>query len=1021
MILTQTNWLKMPPQERRSSYEPQDGVRTIGTTLLKKHKILPRPQEDRRPQQFYTSPTRRAQSRDIDLDAGFSYISESDASSPHVLKHASKRIGDLPPTPPTHSRQSSGNQASITSAPRIDPSTIDSSSRMQPTPQTPPDQRSPPTPDVTPPQPRQVLLHRPKLHEGIPTTASSRTESFKTAQENLESEDDEASTVRPGLWSTGPSQSSVPQVPSESSRRREVGLGLGIPPRSDGTTTPRAERNSEQEFVVFDGHWVDSSDAMEVEPEWDNNLMRNVTVRKRPGRDMSLHLATSPIEVLENDVVTPTAAARMARSLPLQERIARHRRERDISDRKSTERFAEQISWPPSVADPESPVVSETKRFSIISAQSGVSAIVEAFVVDALPTRARTLRKTKKLSGLRDLSGQSVASTTSEPPIPLHHARGRIPDRDQRSVTTNPTTSSPVKPRSHRQVLRSGAVPVVVIPARRSSTKSSGEPSLRSTTSHKSRRTNSLSSAPLSASSKFNDPAYIEARNGRKRSLSESESSRSVRTIDFPPDIPARSSSLSAPTSRNTSRAPSIAATDRDVSRAGSLTTESLKAHNMLQATKHSLPDMTPSHHLHDTPTFMNHHHHQLRLDHNGDPVLGSRRSTQATPFSQYSYETAGTAAELSEAQAMEIFPHHNKSLLVVQHQNSSAEQSPVSLQPFDTTPTTQQPPPIMTLNGDLTDGPVTPPKPNNAMDEVDSPLRNPRDPPIPPDIKFIPPTPAGVTPGHEEDRQLGYDPEERRLAESKKRNGSLMRRAFSNSRRHSEIREPGVGFLKRTFSLSNNKRIEDTPNPMFKEPTPPFYPNEDLTPAEEHKLHPFWRPAYFWDDEREGAFDEDDYAPRYPIIDNRPKPKRVLSDKLKRTFAILPIQDDESQQADRLTMRRSPSGNNLRVVKRSGSKSSLQRSNSYSQRPLSEGDNVPFGHGFKDGNGGHNRSYMIPGLGLKVEYVGWGALKRRMSGRGSERKREQRRGKLRESIGMPGEVRGGVDDVLGRRDSSRI
>lgn len=271
------------------------------------------------------------------------------------------------------------------------------------------------------------------------------------------------------------------------------------------------------------------------------------------------------------------------------------------------------------------------------------------------------------------------------------------------------------------------------------------------------------------------------------------------------------------------------------------------------------------------------------------------------------------------------------------------------------------------------------------------------------------------------------------------------MRRAFSNSRRHSEIREPGVGFLKRTFSLSNNKRIEDTPHPMAmaKQPTPPFYPNEDLTPAEEHKLHPFWRPAYFWDDDidREREDEEGDFGMRYPIIDNRPKPKRALSEKLKRTFAILPIQDDDrdggeelrqAATADRLTMRRSPSGNNLRVVKKQRSNSSLSRRTSYPSssshyqnhqqpRPLSEGnkDKIPFGHNFKEGNGGHRqRSYMIPGIGLKVEYVGmpWGSLKRRLS----ERKREKRRVGLRESIGSPvGGVRGGVDDVL-RRGSTR-
>lgn len=822
-------------------------------------------------------------------------------------------------------------------------------------------------------------------------------------------------TVRPILHSARQSENSVIRVPSRVQKRKEVGLGLGL--ESDGPTTPRQGRTSQQEFVVFDGEWASGGETSEVEREWDDNLMRNVTVRKRPLRNLQPQMDGTRDDVIEDNIVTPTLATRALRSQPLQERIARHRLERNSADRRSTEKFAERIEWPPAVADPESPVAPETRRFSVMSGRSMNSTVVEALVVEAPPVRRKTLRHTKKHFGLREFSSdQSTANSvvSSDPLVQLHHSRGRLPARRHGSLASNTTVSTASTSRSRRQILKDGGIPVVVIPDRRSSTKSSKAPSLRSTSSRRTKCSASMTSAPLSHSSKFNEPEYFDRRPARRRTMSESEtSSQSVRTIDFPPVIPARRSSLSAPTSRNGSRAPSLASGSRDTSRAGSLTTESLKAHNMIQATKLRQPP-TPHSQPSESHKDMNHRHHQLKVDHNGDPFFGNRLSTQVTPFSQYSYETAGTMAELSEAQAVELYPHQNKSLLVVEHQPS-----PPSLRPLDTS----RAPPTMALNGAAADGPATPPQPRHPMDEVDSPLRNPRDPPEPPAIKFIPPTPAGLTPGHEEDRQLGYDPNERPLTSEKpKRNGSLMRRAFSNSRRDSEPSQPG--FLKRTFSLSNNRRrdeVDEATQTSKPEANPStMYPSVEDRPPEATKLHPFWKPAHFWDDLEDDDEDFDESGGRYPMFDNRPKPKRTLSEKMKRTFAILPIEDDgderyNSASPERRTVKRSASGN-MRVVKQR-SRASLQRQASAERRALSAEaqEDRPFGYDFKEGNGGHNyRGYTIPGLGLRVEYVGWSGLKRRIS----ERRREQRSEKLRGSISAPKGVKSGVDDVLRRRNT---
>ncbi|PMD25266.1 hypothetical protein NA56DRAFT_655475 [Hyaloscypha hepaticicola] len=1008
----------MPARELGSSIDAPNGPQGVGTTLLRKHKILPHPREARFPE-VYPSP-RVTKAHDLVIDTGNSSISSSDTSSPRTLKHASKRIGGLPPTPPSHSRQSSGSHPTITAAPKFDIGSIGTLTDIPSAPSTPTNQKSPPTPDVTPPK-AMPLAFRPPVTDRYPSS-TSRTDSFKTAREDPESSDeDEVSepTVRPVLPSARTSEVEVPQLTQKSQKRKEVGLGLGLESDNEGTTTPKAKVDrSQEEFVVFDGEWGSTAgEASEVEREWDDNLMRNVTVRKRPARKLQLFTDGPSGDVLEDDIVSPTAATKVVRSLPLKDRIARHRLQRDASDRASGEKFGDSKGWPTPVIIPEPPITPDVRRFSTMSGRSVGSTVIEAMVVDAPPTRRKTLRHCKKKLGLRDFSSDQSTITSgpesvvsSEAPHRLHHSVARIPNRRHRSLASNTTVSTTSSSsRSRREVLKSGAIPVVIIPDRHSSTRSSKPPSLRSTSSRRTKRSMSLNSAPLSQSSKYNDPGYFDSLPPRKRTMSESASSRdSVRTIDFPPKIPARRSSLSAPTSRNTSRA-------------GSLTAESLRAHNMIQAlNKEVAPTPAPA----PEPTESQPSPEEevetdnvapLNVDHNGDPFFGKRLSTQVTPFSQVSYETAGTTAEVSEARTVSIYPHQNKSVLVVQ-QRASSDPSPPKLEAIDTT---QKPKTV--ANGTASLGPVTPPQPIHSMDDIDSPLRNPRAPPEPPAIKFIPPTPAALTPGGEEDRQLGYNLDDRPSTsdDHPKRGMLLMRRAFSNRRRNSESAAHQVGFLKRTFSLSNTPRkdLADHSTQTSKETANPstLYPSVADRPADGSKLHPFWRPAHFWDDLEDHESDGDDEFSRYPVVDDRPPPpKRNFSQKLKRTFAILPIQDDDYDYkpyaVDRRTMRRTPSGN-MRVVKQR-SNSSLRRAASDRRqytvaRPVSGPSEGSFGYGFKEGNGG--RVHTIPGLGLRIEYIGWSGMRRRLS----ERRREQRSEKLRASISGPKGVQSGVDDVL--------
>ncbi|TVY29629.1 hypothetical protein LHYA1_G001009 [Lachnellula hyalina] len=987
----------MPARELGSSFDAPNGVQ-----LLRKHKVLPHPGQARLPELYPSTPAPKP--RDLVIDTGIPSIPSSATSSPHTLKHASKKIGGLPSPP--HSRQSSGSHS--INASRYDVASSKNSGNIPSIPSTPPNQKSPPTPDVTPPRP-MPLAFRPPASDRYP---SSRTDSFKTAPENpYSSDEDEVSTVRPGLASVRQSALEVPQFLGKPHKRKEVGLGLGLESDNEGTTTPRAE-SPQPEFNVFDGEW--GSETSEVEREWDHNLMRNVTVRKRPGRRLHMFTEEANEEVIEDDLVSPTNATKVVRTLPLHEKIPRHRLERE-ADRlpKETKRAT---SSPLVRRDIELPKTPDIRRLSAMSGRSGTSAVVEAIVVDAPPTRRKTLRHTKKQLGLRDFSSdQSTLSSTPNSVVStslsselhrdsrhrLHHSAGKIPETRHRSLASNVTVSTASSSgRSRREVLKSGGIPVVVIPERRSSAKSSKEHSLRSTSSHKSKRSNSLTSAPLSQSSKFNGPGYMDSVAPRKRTMSESAGDReSIRTIDFPPNIPARRSSLSAPTSRNTSRA-------------GSLTAESLKAHNMIQAKKHEAPEPMQLHTAGSQKDLLS--PNRLNVDHNGDPFFGNRLSTQVTPFSQVSYETAGTSVEVSNAMAVSIFPHQNKSVLVVQQtappeSSSSASKSIGAAEPE---------PPTLTLN-DRDTGRITPRQPIHRMDEVDSPLRNPRAPPEPPKIAFIPPTPVVLTPGQEEDRQLGYTLDEPPVSsDSKSKRGlSLVRRAFSNRRNSESTINHRPGLLKRTLSLSGRRKdLANKATQQAQGNAITTYPSVVDQPADDSKLHPFWRPSHFWDD-LDNDFADDELVGGYPMIDNRPSPpKRSLSGKLKRTFAILPIQDDFEHQPysmDRREMRRGSSGD-LRVVKQR-SNSSLRRE-AYDRRQYVEVPEGTFGHGFKNGNGGRS-FHTIPGLGVRVEYVGWSGMKRRLS----EKRRRQRSEKLRATISTPRQVQSGVDDVLRQRRGSQI
>jgi hypothetical protein len=476
------------------------------------------------------------------------------------------------------------------------------------------------------------------------------------------------------------------------------------------------------------------------------------------------------------------------------------------------------------------------------------------------------------------------------------------------------------------------------------------------------------------------------------------------------------------------------------------LTAESLKAHNALveegktqpsQATVECAPRVEDTKgrsgqkQLKPAPSVESHKieisNQRSLVDHNGDPFFGKRLTAHNTPFSQASVETNGThsAADIVEAMAVNIYPHQNKSVLMVHHMskpvnlaNERQEKSSSLAEPPAATSTTSGNPVITTSGPD--GGPVTPPQPQFSMDDVDSPLRNPRAPPEPPAIKFIPATPSGLTPAAEKEKMLGN------YFEETQKRPSMVRRALSLRKNSDNVIPRRPGFLARTLSLSKATRGDttETPDPeKHKIATPPQYPTADDSPPEESKLHPFWRPAYEHDmnvddtvydiREPEGAH-QDDYYPPAPL-------RRRLSERMRRTFSILPLEDDDHylttdrRSPERRTIKRTPSGN-LRVMPHRSSFSSVRWSGLYlrdggEERPSTAPEDFNRRLWGVEKRVDARGRRLFPGWQEKLEPYRPQNLQRRLS----EHRRQKRTEALRQKISGPREVRDGVGEVIKR------
>ncbi|KAA8647345.1 hypothetical protein EYZ11_004086 [Aspergillus tanneri] len=626
----------------------------------------------------------------------------------------------------------------------------------------------PPTPQTTPPR-LTPTTHRAGTNPVGQTPSSSRAESFQTACEMISDGETEMprrpspSLQRPTKQKTPPNNGSLepPEDTIATKANPNTGQAAGM------AIHEQQERNAEDPATVSQ------------RPKYTNDL--------RPGALENTELSDSARDANKMDgdsLDVPQVRVRRLRDRVQgsPDRIVSHL---------SMERFREQIGWPSGdhradPADPDNP-----RRLSGVS----TSSTIEAMIIDSPRPTKRTLRHSEKRVSLRSASSPVTrserSSLVSNPDSQrrLVHKIARITDNDRRSVISENSTSESSTlgvPRQNVEV-----VPVVVIPERRSSLKSSP------CTSRKPSKTGSRRSGRQSPTMSGSRPGSLDLPRQKKRTMSESSATTrqeaESRGRSFGrPVIPPRSSSLSAPTSQNNSRSTS-------------LTSESLRNHNL--AIQNALSDLP-------LPTPMK--------DESGlAPDISKTQSIligvedmahlrpPSAPFTTVSIPSSSPGpVEINEATMVAFFPHNNESLLLVDPQMQTGSRGPrVAYQRSFAKPRT---PEAQVLDSAETG-------------EMSSPLKNPRRPPKPPVHKGPPPVSTNGT-----ERQL------RELRNIQETHDRLASR-FGSGRRSWTARPRSESFNSFTRSLSlrsakNRKAGKDI----------------------DGKLHPFWRPRRFWEDASE-------------------------------------------------------------------------------------------------------------------------------------------------------------------------
>ncbi|KAF2186486.1 hypothetical protein K469DRAFT_571890 [Zopfia rhizophila CBS 207.26] len=1115
---------------------------------LKSHKPLPRRRDDFRSVFPAAGPLKQDNSySDDEILSQVSSHHRSPLPSPGALNGADT---GLPPTPPSNS-QDQTPPTTFSPPPHADGVVLSLMSKKSSL-STPINQRSPPTPDPSPPRTTESMT----LPDRPPVLAypSSRAESFKTAREDQNSSDG------------GDSRSNTPLADRLSTVEEDRGLGLAFE-RDDGDVTPtnRIENASMNVNVnAVNKNDEERKDLLDVEKipdrEWDTNLMRNVTVRrKRNPKPQHKNL-----DVL--DTATPTTGSTPRRSSSLRERVEPSK---NSPQTPSYENFAQSIGWPTEV----NTILNEHIRDvdpKRLSGSSMTSTVVEAMVIVTPPQRRRTLRHTgRNLAYRRDgdsstdhssVSYSNRNSLTSED-IPLHrlvHKRASVADRSKRISSDSDTlaatdrTMSPFSIRkrdedtaaatlAHQESVKRVLQPAAEIMSRSNSVTRTYSPE---TTYHK-RIVSAPEATRKSKLSQIVPQTFLELSPSKSPREMTSRSTKVPRIERTSPSTPGFKSQETSPTSPkvhtrrrfsdhlrspfNINKSlpdPPIQPTDElsekqpasqqqekkvnkdqtdvpavdDISESPAVQEvcqqqieEPQESQEPPQTTRKSSVETVPTvirrtslsirgrseerrrssvsqdrsstsrdtllhphtdrvpieelpRHSYEWHLLHPDDHRRISFDRSTarteEHAMARHLYAQSTPFSQFS--DTPDALEVSEATAVSIYPHNNHSLLVVQQvarsstaprdqcQVTNSPLAPSSDLPSSDIPSSPPLPEAQELTSPqpsqptLTFEPSTPPMQVSlpVPGAVDSPLKNPRPPPEPPIIKFIPPTPA-----EELERQLPPGPPQRSDSRPQRRL-SLVQRA----RRYSD------NLISPLLARASSTRGRSTSGTHAHEnPRVPSVNDEDGS------LHPFWRPRGFWEGfEDSDTESEDDVLPQGgDTSDVEPEPERtpklglgVLGRRLtngfkgsggflignsvgleragtnrRRHHVTLPAKKTELRETKTRpgiiiqppTWSSRP--HSPRVEKR-GSRSSMRSLGSYERRKSGSVERLRSIEARRNRRESWRQGKRIPGLGMQVQYIGLSGVKERFR----ERKAEKRRDAIRRSIGPRYYVEGGTN-----------
>ncbi|EER43021.1 conserved hypothetical protein [Histoplasma capsulatum H143] len=665
---------------------------------------------------------------------------------------------------------------------------------------TPTHQLSPPTPDITPPRAFSQFKKREGLTP-IHPSMSSRAESFTTAREALSSEEEELERRNvPATPLLRPAKHKLPHPLRTNTSSWEPEISKNAGPLGDGVVAEgmNVSQTDAATFDSFDGQRAKPQEIVTTKFQTRKHKRRPILGEHDPFSQVS----SSPSDLHH------ISKSSSSRERSLKQRVQDSQNTPHTS---SVEGFAEDIGW---TAEQEQPDMSERIHIWRLSGISTTST-VEAIVIDSPPRKLPTLRHTKKKVSLRSASSplpkshfdNSTSSLADSHPRLLRRS-ARITNENRWSVSSDMSFAASAT--STRPKPKHDVVPVVVIPQRRSSLKSTHSGSKDHS------RTHSLGSSCRPATAPDNSIGSFDIARRTRRTLSASLPSTTSKNVgcgsySSGPVIPQRKSSLSAPTSRNNSRAPSLtleslrhALPPTSQPSAPERRNHSAMDYGAMDLVSIKIPAQEPAKQFANlTP-----HTSQQPCDENG-PMISP--SLTLTPFQASIQSLSPGPVEIHEARAVPFFFHNNKSLLLVDQQPITESRA---VQELRTSP------------GDMEMKVVRPTTPDTSnqdtIADVDSPLRNPRPPPKPPAVKVIPPTPMDEI----------NQPAVPETINSEKFNGGMRR----------------LGSVRR--ALSSRRRAETYTAPVLSQ-------NVRNPKAGKHidsKLHPFWLPRPFW----EGLVDSD-------------------------------------------------------------------------------------------------------------------------------------------------------------------